>query len=171
MLHSTDARQARGRHGGDGLSAWYRAGFRHGATQDRHVSALAQAQYQPRFCRATRRRPASFSFGPVGFDPNRAVWWLTTTEETHDYPAELDRSPMFSKRIRHGYAVLPEYRDKVFGLPSGRRTICFGAGRLTRRDLRERFERLPGDVQYAMLRFRGRRGGNRPAGLYGQYDS
>ncbi|MCL4691138.1 MAG: tRNA uridine-5-carboxymethylaminomethyl(34) synthesis enzyme MnmG [Candidatus Hydrogenedentes bacterium] len=64
-----------------------------------------------------RPRPFSFSTPIEGFDPNKVLCWLTSTnEETHKViHANLDRSPMFTGKIgATGTRYCPSIEDKVF---------------------------------------------------------
>ncbi len=64
-----------------------------------------------------RPRPFSFSTPVDGFNPNRIMCWLTSTNErTHDIiRANLDRSPMFTGKIgATGTRYCPSIEDKVF---------------------------------------------------------
>ncbi len=64
-----------------------------------------------------RPRPFSFSTPLEGFDPNRVMCWLTSTNQrTHDIiQANLDRSPMFTGKIgATGTRYCPSIEDKVF---------------------------------------------------------
>lgn len=62
-------------------------------------------------------RPFSFSTPMEGFNPNKAMCWLTyTNEHTHAIiKANLDRSPMFTGKIgATGTRYCPSIEDKVF---------------------------------------------------------
>ncbi len=62
-------------------------------------------------------RPFSFSTPINGFNPNKAMCWLTyTNERTHAIiKANLDRSPMFTGKIgATGTRYCPSIEDKVF---------------------------------------------------------
>lgn len=64
-----------------------------------------------------RPRPFSFSTPIDGFNPNKAMCWLTSTNErTHAIiKANLDRSPMFTGKIgATGTRYCPSIEDKVF---------------------------------------------------------
>lgn len=62
-------------------------------------------------------RPFSYSTPIEGFSPNKAMCWLTyTNERTHEIiKANLDRSPMFTGKIgATGTRYCPSIEDKVF---------------------------------------------------------
>ncbi|MCC6793926.1 MAG: tRNA uridine-5-carboxymethylaminomethyl(34) synthesis enzyme MnmG [Candidatus Hydrogenedentes bacterium] len=64
-----------------------------------------------------RPRPFSYSTPIEGFIPNKAMCWLTyTNERTHEIiKANLDRSPMFTGKIgATGTRYCPSIEDKVF---------------------------------------------------------
>ncbi|NUM55667.1 MAG: tRNA uridine-5-carboxymethylaminomethyl(34) synthesis enzyme MnmG [Candidatus Hydrogenedentes bacterium] len=64
-----------------------------------------------------RPRPFSYSTPIDGFNPNKAMCWLTSTNErTHAIiKANLDRSPMFTGKIgATGTRYCPSIEDKVF---------------------------------------------------------
>jgi len=64
-----------------------------------------------------RPRPFSFSTPIAGFNPNKIMCWLTSTNQrTHDIiQANLDRSPMFTGKIgATGTRYCPSIEDKVF---------------------------------------------------------
>jgi tRNA uridine 5-carboxymethylaminomethyl modification enzyme len=64
-----------------------------------------------------RPRPFSFSTPIEGFNPNKILCWLTSTNErTHEIiRANLDRSPMFTGKIgATGTRYCPSIEDKVF---------------------------------------------------------
>jgi tRNA uridine 5-carboxymethylaminomethyl modification enzyme len=64
-----------------------------------------------------RPRPFSFSTPIAGFNPNKVMCWLTSTNQrTHDIiHANLDRSPMFTGKIgATGTRYCPSIEDKVF---------------------------------------------------------
>ncbi len=73
-------------------------------------------------------RPFSFSTRIEGFDPNRAVCWLTyTNEATHEaIRRSLDRSPLFSGKIEGiSTRYCPSVEDKVVKFPAKIRHYVF----------------------------------------------
>lgn len=102
-------------------------------------------------------RPFSFSTPLDGFDPNRAVCWVTyTTEAVHQAIRDnLDRSPLFSGKIAGvSTRYCPSIEDKVVKFPEKERHLVFlePEGLHTQEVYVNGLSTsLPEDVQLAML--------------------